>query len=194
MNLCREIEKYLENHSSINILIAGVSCSGKTTLADEICDYFFEKCSVAIVHQDDYFKDLIDIPRWNGWRVMDVPDAFHINEFREDVKRLLENRYLYMPTYDIASNRRISKTELVPKGKINIFEGLHTIRILDGLENCVKIFVDTDLETCLDRRIARDTTKFGVSREKIETYWNSCILPMSIRYVLPQKDEATIIL
>lgn len=58
-----------------------------------------------------------------------------------------------MPRYDIATNTRVSKNKIVRAGRINVFEGLHTIQLLGELDNCIKIFVDTDIDICLKEEL-----------------------------------------
>ena len=194
MNIFEEISKYLNHHETVNIIISGVSCSGKSTLAKKLQKHFGEQYQVTVVQQDEYFKNLSDIPKIPKGYLTDSVEAFHSEEFKNDVQKLLNENVAIMPKYDIATNTRISKNKIVRKGKINIFEGLHTIHILNGLENCIKIFVDTDINTCLTRRINRDTTKFSIPEEIIIRHWNNCIKPMNEKYILPQKELANIIL
>lgn len=193
MNVYEEIEKHLLSHNAVNVAISGITCSGKTTLANKIREYFSDKYLVAIVSQDDYFKNLPDIPRVREGYLTDSIDAFLTLEFNHDVQLLLQNGVVTMPRYDVATNTRIAKSKIVRVGKVNVFEGLHTIHLLRGLENSINIFVDTEMETCLERRIARDTSKFGVPETRIRQYWDDCIKPMSERFIFPQKEYADIV-
>jgi uridine kinase len=193
VNLREEIAKQrekLQSGEKVNFVIAGVTCSGKTTLARKLNSFFKNIASVCIVSQDDYFRDLADIPKTAEGYLTDSINAFHTSEFKEDVEKLFANEMVLMPRYDIATNTRISKSKLVNLGAVNIFEGLHTITLLEGLENSIKIFVDTPAEVCLQRRIERDTAKFGIPEERIRQYWEKCIWPMSKSYILPQKELA----
>lgn len=194
MNVHEEIEKHLLSHKTVNVVISGITCSGKTTLANTIRKYFSDKYGVAIVSQDDYFKNLPDIPRVREGYLTDSIDAFLTAEFKHDVQLLLQNGVVTMPRYDVATNTRISKSKIVRADKINIFEGLHTIQLLRELDNCISIFTDTEIETCLERRIARDTSKFGVPEMRIREYWDDCIKPMCERFIFPQKVFADIII
>ena len=185
MNLYEEIESYLQNHSMVNIAIAGITCSGKTTLANAIRKYFADKYAVAVVSQDDYFKNLHDIPRAREGYLTDSIDAFCTVEFKKDVQQLLQNGVVAMPIYDIATNTRVAKYKIVRVGKVNL---------LKELDDCINVFVDTEIETCLERRIARDTSKFGIPEARIRQYWNECIKPMSEKFIFSQKEYADIII
>lgn len=189
------IERYLQNYSSINITIAGQSCSGKTTLANEIKEMFSDQYSVTIVAQDDYFKDVWDIPRSKtGYALLDSIQAFHVDEFKSDVVTLLKSGFVRMPRYNISENIRMSKDKIVKLGKINIFEGLHVISILDDMDSAVKIFMNTNSALCFKRRIERDTLKHGIAEETIRDFWKNSIEPMSELYVFPQMEFADIVM
>ena len=192
MNVQEEISKYLLSHDTVNVVIAGTTCSGKTTLANEIRNHFSDRYLVTLVAQDDYFKNLPDIPRIREGYLTDSIEAFWTAEFKHDVQKLLTNGVATMPRYDIATNTRVSKNKIVRAGRINVFEGLHTIQLLGELDNCIKIFVDTDIDICLKRRISRDTLKFGVPEVRIRQYWNDCVKPMCERFIFPQKEDADI--
>lgn len=191
--LVTEIEKYLAEYDFINLLIAGATCSGKTSLANYLEKYYSQSYSVVRINQDDYYKDLIEIPRdFNGYAQMDSLYAFSFMEYRNDVKKLLADGMVKVPVYDKCRNKRISKSREVKRGQIQIFEGLHTIRILGDLPVAIKVFLDTDSSLCLKRRIQRDTNQFAVSKRAIVNRWHHGILPMYHQYVLPQKASATI--
>lgn len=189
------IERQIKRHGIINIIIAGQTCSGKTTLANNIKKMFSEEYSVNIISQDDYFKDVWDIPRSEtGYILLDSEEAFHIDEFKRDVVTLHKCGFVKMPVYDIPTNTRVSKDKMVNLGEINIFEGLHAISVLGEMGNAIKIFMTTEPETCLKRRIERDTLKHGLSEEKIREFWENSIMPMSEIYVFSQMKLADIVM
>lgn len=194
MEIYSKIRNFLGYHDTINVLIAGQSCSGKTTLANKICNHFKDQYSVTIISQDDYFKDHSDIPIAYGRYLLDVPDAFWIEEFKTDVTILGQYGRVYMPNYDIATNTRQNKNKIIRAGTINIIEGLHTIHIFNNLNNSMKIFISTDSNICLERRVARDTKEFGIPEMVVREYWSEFIQPISERYIFSQKSYADIIL
>lgn len=193
MDIYREVSKYLHNHGSVNIIISGQTCSGKTTLASRLHDCFCSMYAVTLVSQDDYFKNRSEFPFNKYGFLMDSPDAFHISEFKQDVQTLLDKSVVSMPRYDISTNTRIDKHRVVHAGQVNIFEGLHTIDYLK-LNNSIKIYLDTDENICLERRIKRDTKLLNVCEQQVIDYWNNCILPTSIEFIYPQKDIADFVL
>lgn len=193
MKIYREIIKSLHNYGTANVVIAGQTCSGKTTLSNKIKHYFDCYYSITIISQDDYFKNRDDFPINQYGYLMDSPNAFHISEFQQDVHTLLYNSVVAIPRYDIRTNTRIDKQKIVHVGQINIFEGLHAIEILN-LTNSLKIYLDTPAEICLKRRIQRDTELLGVSEKQVKNYWNTCIYPTSIEFIYPQSNKADILL
>ncbi len=194
MNIKEIIEKYLLNHDIVNVLIAGSTCSGKTTLANELKEYFLGSFTVSIISQDDYFKDLNDIPRTDKGFLTDSIDAFCVEEFKEDVEILFNNKKVMMPHYLVETNTRIDKSKEVKLSQINIFDGLHTIEIFNELENSIKIYRDTDLNVCLQRRINRDSSKYGIPEPVIRRHFEECIMPMYWEFISPQKASAHFIL
>lgn len=197
MNLFERIDNNLSKGLRANVVISGMTCSGKTTLAKSIYKRYKTnpyKELVSIIPQDEYFKDLNQIPRSRFGYLMDSIDAFFVHEYLHDVLFLLQFDAVRIPQYDIANNRRTSQTKHIWNNDINIFEGLHALQILKSIPGTIKVFVDTDEDTCLQRRIDRDTSKYGVPKERIMEYWNECIIPLSEKYILPQKALADIII
>jgi len=171
----------------MNILIAGVTCSGKTTLANKISN-------ACIMSQDNYFKDLKDIPKYRGRYLMDSVNAFKHDEYYQDAKYLLQHNQVEIPRYDLSSNRRISKDLLLLKKELVIFEGLHAIRILNGLPDSLKVFLLVDLEECLKRRIERDSELYNVPAIVIREYFDECVIPMYKEYIYPQIEIADLVI
>ncbi|MBQ9279525.1 MAG: AAA family ATPase [Clostridia bacterium] len=191
--LYEEIDRRITTGQKVNVLIAGMTCSGKSTLAREIQEhYVFGKHpkQVSIISQDCYFKNLGLIPRNKGGYLMDSLYAFHADEYRAHAQYLTQHGTVRVPQYDIARNKRTAEYTKIENGDINIFEGLHSIRILSGLWHNVKVYLDTDVETCLERRIARDTSLYDVPEERIREYWAECIMPLSREFIFPQKEMA----
>lgn len=194
MDIQSVIRQYLKDHGSVNVVIAGITCSGKTTLANNLKRVFEKEYTVTIISQDDYFKNLPEIPRVQDGYFTDSVEAFHTLEFQQDVQFLLQNGVVIMPRYDVASNTRLSKNKVVRTGQINILEGLHTISIFSKLPNSIKIYLDTNPDVCLNRRIVRDTSKYAIPEGRIREYWEKCILPMCEQFIYKQKQIADIIL
>ncbi len=172
------------------ILIAGLSCSGKTTLARklkaELAQY-----ELLLLCQDSWFKDLPDIPRGpNGYRNLETTEAFHTEEFRRAVMSLASGAQARVPRYDVSRNIRTGE-DTVGSSPLVIVEGLHTVLLLSGvLEHRYSIFVDTPPRLCLERRIRRDTAQFGIPEEKVRSFFSEAVYPFYLPYIEPQRSLA----
>jgi len=188
------IEKCIKNKEFANIIIAGCSCSGKTTLTKEI-EGAYKNIQMGIMHQDNYFKNLVDMPHVREGVLADDIEAFYVKEFTTDVKQLLTTGKTNTPLYDLATNTRINKESIVNKGQINIFEGLHAILALSNEDiKSLKIYLNISNEECLNRRIKRDLINWGIPENKVRDYWKRCIEPTSTRCILPQLIYANIVI
>ena len=192
MDLARMIERKVQVDGICNIIIAGGTCSGKTTLANYLQSRLSKEFSVSLIKQDDYYKDIQDVPKIRDGYLMDSPNAFHSSEFRQDAEKLLLEGKTIAPRYDMAQNKRISKDIPINRSQVNIFEGLHTLSMLEGLPDSLAIFLDTPLDVCLERRINRDTELYGVPIERVRENFNDCIAPMYHSYIAPQMEKAEV--
>ena len=170
----------------MNIIISGMSCSGKSTFSNQISNSLHFK-------QDWYFKDKSDIPVIRNGYLFDSPNAFNMIEFKNDIDALLKEGYVYVPNYDVKTNTRIAKDRKVIKRDINIFEGLHTISELKHLRDSLKIFMDIPLEECLRRRVKRDI-KYGIAEREVIKYFYEVMVPMYRMYIEVQKKDADLII
>ncbi len=175
----------------MNIIISGLTCSGKTTLSNEIYNQNNNTC---ILREDDYMKDKTFIPHKGKFYLMDLPRAYNIEEYLNDIDRLLREGLCYYPLYDFNINKRINKNELKERKEINIFEGLHTIELLKDLRDSIKVFMDTDIDTCLERRIIRDTNVYKAQERQVREYFNEVILPIYKTHIECQRDLSDVVI
>ena len=194
MDIAAIIKQKVLNAGICNVVIAGGTCSGKTTLAKDLKSQLSSAFSVTIMKQDDYFKDLQDVPRIRKGYLMDSPNAFHAREFGQDAMLLLKEGEVVIPVYDVEQNKRVSKSIAVTRSQVNIFEGLHVITLLEGMPCALTVFVNTPLEVCLERRVSRDTGLYGITAERVEENFADCIAPMYHLYIAPQIENADVII
>ena len=175
------------------ICISGYSCSGKTTLAKEIVDKYFE-LKPLILCEDLWYKNLDNIPKKNmGFFSafdMEGEKAFWIDEFYSDVAHLIYSGECYIPVYDIYNNIRVSKNKKVLSSQLVIIEGLHTIDIfkdLDKVCNVLYVMLDTDIDTCVNRRISRDIS-LCIKRDVIIRHYREVIVPNYEEWYIKQKN------
>ena len=175
--------------------IAGGTGSGKTTFTDTLVDMFKE--NVAVIHHDNYYNVLDDLSYEERCKVnYDHPDSFDTKLMIEHIKKLKNGETVEEPVYDYTiHNRDKTKTITLAPAEILIIDG---ILILENKELCdlmdLKIFVDTDADIRLGRRILRDMTERGRSIESVLTQYQATVKPMHEKFVEPSKKNADIVI
>ena len=173
--------------------IAGGSGSGKTTLAKNICDHFSD--SLSMLRHDDYYKCQDDIPMEERVKTnYDHPYAFDTDLLIYHLDELRAGRGIHSPTYDYSKHTRSGETRYVEAKKVVVLEG---ILILENPELRkrldMKIFVDTDADVRILRRLLRDVKERGRSMDSVVNQYLSTVKPMHEAFVEPSKRYADII-
>lgn len=174
--------------------IAGGSGSGKTTLAKNIAEYFADR--ISILRHDDYYRAQDDIPM--EVRVQtnyDHPHAFDTELLLSHLDALREGRDIDSPIYDYANHTRSGEVRHVKASSVILLEGiliLENKEVRDRLD--MKIFVDTDADVRIVRRILRDVKKRGRSLESVTRQYLTTVKPMHEAFVEPSKRYADIII
>ena len=174
--------------------IAGGTASGKTTIVRKIKEEFGD--DIVVINHDSYYKAHDDLSYEDRSRLnYDHPASFDTDLMIEDVKKLKENIPIDMPVYDYTVHNRSDATiHVVPK-KVIIVEG---ILILENKElrdlMDIKVFVETDADERLMRRIRRDMLERARSIESILTQYTETVKPMHEQFVEPSKKYADIII
>ncbi|MCX5801899.1 MAG: uridine kinase [Candidatus Eisenbacteria bacterium] len=179
----------------ILIGIAGGSGSGKTLVADTI-DKELGSDKVTIIKQDSYYKDLSHLPyEERSKQNFDHPDAFDMLLLRDHLERLLRGDEIERPIYDFTQHRRSLQKEKMGPHLVIVLEG---ILILDDSElrrmMDIKVFIDTDPDVRLIRRLRRDLNERGRKIESIIDQYEKSVRPMHLQFVEPSKRYADIII
>lgn len=151
------------NHGELLVVgIAGGSGSGKTTLARAIYDSLgFD--NITYIAHDSYYKDISHLPlKEREQQNFDHPDSLETSLLVEHVQALKNGKKVKIPTYDYSTHSRNSETEEVESRPILLIEGiliLSDAALVDIMD--IKIFVDTDDDIRLIRRLQRDTIERG---------------------------------
>lgn len=177
----------------IVIGIAGGSGSGKTTLMKNLMQHFAD--DITVLSHDNYYRAHNELPYEQRSKLnYDHPDAFETDLMIEHLKQLKEGHAIECPTYDYTVHNRAEETILVEPRKVIVVEG---ILIFQDKELCdqmdIKIYVDTDADVRLIRRIKRDVAKRGRSLESVLTQYLDTVKPMHELFVEPSKKNADII-
>ena len=179
----------------IFIGIAGGTGSGKSTIAKEIYGQFDGDC-IAMIEHDAYYKDQSNIPFEERIKTnYDHPSAFETTLLIEHLRQLASGKAIEKPIYDFAQHTRLKETINVEARDIVIVEG---IMILDDPELRdlldIKIYVDTDADVRIIRRMVRDINERGRTVDSVIEQYLNVVRPMHMQFVEPSKKFADIII
>ena len=173
--------------------IAGGTGSGKTTLMNNLIAAFQK--DVTILSHDNYYKRHDDLTYEERCRLnYDEPAALETDLMAHHLDLLRQGQSIECPVYDFAQHNRSDDTITVVPKRVIIVEGI-LIFENEPLRNLmdIKIFVDTDADVRLCRRIKRDVNKRGRTLESVLTQYQETVKPMHEKYVEPSKRFADIV-
>lgn len=178
----------------IVIGIAGGSGSGKTSVTYEVCKRFSED-SILIIEQDNYYKDQSNKAFEDRLLTnYDHPDAFDNALLIEQIKQLLNYETIMKPTYDYKRHTRSSEVIKVEPRDVIIVEGIlifHDEKLMDLMD--IKVFIDTDADVRIIRRLLRDIKDRGRTLDSVIDQYLNFVRPMHLQFVEPSKYRADII-
>ena len=174
--------------------IAGGTGSGKTTITKKLMQRFGG--DVSVIYHDNYYKAHHNMSYEERSRLnYDHPDSFDTDLLIQAVKDLKAGRSVTCPVYDYTIHDRSDKVIVVRPAKVIIVEG---ILIFQSRELCqqmdIKIYVDTDADVRILRRIVRDVRDRGRSLDSVVNQYLSTVKPMHEQFVEPSKRNADIII
>lgn len=178
----------------IVIGIAGGTGSGKTTLTQALAEKFSGRTTV--IYQDNYYKRQDHLTFEERTRVnYDSPEAFDIDLMAAHIEDLKAMRPVQGPVYDFSNHNRTNETVDIQPESVILVEGillLHEPRLYSLLD--IKLFVDTDADVRILRRIKRDVLERGRSIESVEKQYLETVKPMHELYVETSKRNADLII
>ena len=174
--------------------IAGGTGSGKTTITRRLIQAFGEE--VSVVHHDNYYKAHHDMPFEERAKLnYDHPNAFDTDLMLQHLRQLKQGKSIRCPVYDYSIHDRTDQTVLIRPTRVIIVEG---ILIYESLELCkemdIKIYVDTDADVRILRRIVRDVRDRGRSLDGVIDQYLKTVKPMHEQFVEPSKRRADVII
>ncbi len=173
------------------IAIAGGSCSGKSTLAEGLSAAVG---GAAVIALDSFYRDLDYLPpALRGHENFDHPDALDFALVRECLEKLRTGHSTPIPEYDFSQHTRVGFRCVEPRQYV-VLEGLHALYVPELRDAAtLRVFVELDLEVCLERRLVRDSRERGRSDSAIRAQFADTVKPMYTRFVLPTKRWADVL-
>jgi len=175
--------------------VAGGTCSGKTTVTERLVELVGSD-HLALIKQDAYYVDRSDQPFDERTRAnYDHPDAFDWDLTFEQLSTLLTGRGVDVPVYDYPNHNRSKDVLRIEPRRIVVFEGilaLYDEKLRDLFD--LRIFVDTDADVRLIRRLERDVRDRGRTPESIMRQYMTTVRPSHLQFIEPTKRHADVII
>ena len=179
-----------------NILIgvAGGTGSGKTTVTRAVKEQFGSE-EVVLIEQDFYYK-ASELPFEERARInYDHPEAFDTDLLAEHVRRLIDGEAVEKPIYDFVNHQRRRDSVRVEPAHVIILEGilvLENARLRELMD--IKIFVDTEADVRIIRRLKRDMKERGRTLDAVIDQYMTTVRPMHLQFCEPSKRYADLII
>ena len=174
--------------------VAGGSASGKTTIVNTIKSYFGQ--DIVVINHDSYYKAHDEMEYEQRSRLnYDHPESFDTEQMAEDIRCLIKGHQIQMPVYDFTIHNRSKETISIDPKQVLIIEGILVLEnkeLRDLMD--LKVYVDTDADERLMRRIMRDMSERARSIDSILTQYGNTVKPMHEEFVEPSKKYADVII
>lgn len=175
--------------------VAGGTGSGKTSVTRSIIQRFADK-SILMIEQDYYYKDQSDLPFEERLQTnYDHPLAFDNDLLIEHLQQLINQQSVEKPVYDYKMHTRSDETIHVEPKEVIIVEGILVLedeRLRDLMD--IKVFVDTDADVRIIRRMMRDINERGRTLDSVIDQYINVVRPMHLQFVEPTKRYSDIII
>lgn len=175
--------------------IAGGTGSGKTTVVNRILEELKDK-GVDVIYQDSYYKDTSHLTYEERVKInFDHPQSIDFDLFVEHLKELKKGNSIQQPVYSFKEHNRTGETITIHPAKVMLVEGILVLanpeirKMFD-----IKIFVHTDSDERLIRRMKRDVNERGRDFEEVMNRYQTTLKPMHQQFIEPTKEFADIII
>ena len=173
--------------------IAGGTGSGKTTLVDRLKEQFGS--DISVLTHDSYYAAHHDLSLEERQALnYDHPASFDTDQMIQDLEDLRAGKTIQCPVYDYAIHDRTEETQTIHSNKVILVEGILIFdnkALRDLLD--IKLFVDTDADVRILRRIHRDVTERGRTMDSVMEQYLTTVKPMHEQFVEPSKRYADVI-
>lgn len=175
--------------------IAGGSASGKTTIVNILKERFGD--DITVICHDSYYRAHDELPFEEREKLnYDHPSSFETETLIEDLKKIRSGETIQVPVYDFSIHNRVrNKSKEVEPAKVIVVDGFLVLqdKKLRSLMD-LKLFVDTDADERLIRRIRRDMVERARTVDSVLNQYETTVKPMHEKYVEPSKKYADIII
>lgn len=175
--------------------VAGGACSGKTTISEKLAELAGAE-HVSLIKLDSYYvastHELLEERERSNY---DHPDTFDWSLLNDHLAALVAGATVPVPVYDYADYRRSDEVRMVAPARIVVVEGilvLYDVALRERFD--LRVFVDTDADIRLIRRLARDVAERGRTPDSIITQYLATVRPSHEQFVEPSKRHADVIL
>ena len=172
---------------------AGGTGSGKTTITRKLAEKFGD--DVSIMSHDSYYKAHHNLPYEERAKLnYDHPDSFDTELCISDIRKFKNGETVYCPVYDYTIHDRSEDVVEIKPTKVLIIEGILIFaskELVDEMD--IKIFVDTDADVRILRRVMRDVKERGRTLESVVNQYLTTVKPMHEQFIEPSKKYADII-
>lgn len=177
------------------ILIGGGTCSGKTTIAKAIGKRIIGLKYVIISH-DNYYKDLSHLPHEEAMKVnFDHPASIDLDYLLQDLQKMMAGEAVNVPEYDFITHSRSEGKLCIANAEVVILEGIFALYYPELVRlSDLKIYVDTDADIRLARRIQRDTVERGFDVETVLSQYTQTVRPSHQAFIETSKKNADVII
>jgi uridine kinase len=176
--------------------IAGGTGSGKTSVTNKILERLHAHDRVVVIQHDSYYRDISAYQNGKNARInFDHPDSLETSLLVQHISDLKNGKPVNQPLYNFATDSRMKEVRYVEPKEIIIIEGIliFASKELRDLMD-IKIFIDTDADERLLRRIKRDIIERGRSIDSVMEQYIATVKPMHLEFVEPSKRYADIII
>lgn len=177
--------------------VAGFSGSGKTSISQRVISELNQPWTVLLLF-DNFYKPLSQEERQRAFTNnfdFDTPNAIDLDLMVETIKSLKQGKKTEIPVYSFNDHDRTDKTVTIYGANVIIMEGIYALydqRLLDMMD--IKVFVDTDLDVCLARRLTRDILYRGRDLEGALHQWETFVKPSAVASVAPTMHNADLVI
>ena len=178
---------------AIIIGIAGGTGCGKSTMIRKIKEEFNDE--ISILSHDFYYKQHNDITFEERKKInYDHPNAFDTDIMIQHIKELAKGNPIERPVYDFTIHNRVDETVRVEPARVIVVEGILIFENKELRDLCdIKVYIDTDADVRIIRRILRDVNERGRTLDNIVQQYLTTVKPMHDEFVEPSKRYADII-